>query len=479
WHLRNDDLFILRWGDPDFVRETVKNMGGPDTAGFVEGSELDIPGVDRIHTAAAAAHLDWQYKFQKHWFRFMLWGRLGANPDEPESAWREEFTRRFGRAGPDAYEAIHQASKILPLVTSYHWNYMNGDWYPEGSVGSWNTSYEQPRVNYRRAAMYHDIFTYIFNNTIEPSLMNIPEFVAGKKTGSTPLEVADRLEGYGRRALELIGRARAGVERGQKEFACTELDVQAAGNLGLYHAAKLRGAVQLARVLLLGETKARAEAVRHLEQALAAWRNVVKATEPHYVTHEVWLFGQFDWKRYTPDVERDVEIARRATPFRRDGRINTYALEGMREWLEYASGLLGGPAAPAAKASKPVVIEAESAASVTPAMQTAAGYISLAPAVEQRAGESITGARDYVVNANSATWRFALAEDGAYEMWALCWWPERGAGFTVLMDESNGRVPALRAGAKDPLASWALTKLDRVFHLGAGPHTLRLYGRQP
>ncbi|HMC59474.1 MAG TPA: hypothetical protein VKJ01_09805, partial [Candidatus Solibacter sp.] len=77
WHLRNDDLFILRWGDPDFVRETVRNMSGPDTAGFVEGSEVDVPGPDRIHTETAKAHLDWQYKFEKHWFRYMLWGRVG------------------------------------------------------------------------------------------------------------------------------------------------------------------------------------------------------------------------------------------------------------------------------------------------------------------------------------------------------------------------------------------------------------------
>ena len=67
WHLRNDDLFILRWGDPDFVRSVVGNMAGPDTAGFVEGSEIDVPGPDRIHTDAARAHMDWQYMFEKHW----------------------------------------------------------------------------------------------------------------------------------------------------------------------------------------------------------------------------------------------------------------------------------------------------------------------------------------------------------------------------------------------------------------------------
>src|ERR1035437_1092484 len=71
WHLRNDDLFILRWGDPECGRETPPHMAGPDTAGAVEGSEVDVPGPDRIHTEAAKAHLDWQYKFEKHWFRYI------------------------------------------------------------------------------------------------------------------------------------------------------------------------------------------------------------------------------------------------------------------------------------------------------------------------------------------------------------------------------------------------------------------------
>ena len=178
WHLRNDCLFILRWGDPDFVRSAIENMSG--SAGFVEGSELDVPGVDRIHTTEAASHMDWKYKFEKHWFRYMLWGRLGHFAAEPDSTWRAHYQRRFGAAGADVYEATRQASKIIPSMTSYHWNYMNGDWYPEGSIGSWNTSYEQPRVNYRRATVYQDIRTYIFNNTIDLSLLGIPEYTVGK-----------------------------------------------------------------------------------------------------------------------------------------------------------------------------------------------------------------------------------------------------------------------------------------------------------
>ena len=286
---------------------------------------------------------------------------------------------------------MHQSGKIAPLITSYHWNYMNGDWYPEGSIGSWNTSYEQPRVNYRRASMYHDMRTYIFNNTIGGEMANIPEFVAGsKKTG--PLEVADRLEQYGRRTLEAAARARGHVERGKNEFACTEADLTAYGNLGIYYAEKLRGAAHLARWMFGADGQEQQQAVAHLELALKAWRGVVAATENHYVTHEVWLFGQFDWKRYLPDVEADIRIARETKPMRAG---STYDVQGLHGWLEYTNGLLGrGKAEPAAAApARAIRVEAEAAVSITPPLSIgedgSAGqgkYVGVA-AAEARTGE--------------------------------------------------------------------------------------------
>jgi hypothetical protein len=482
WHLRNDDLFILRWGDPDFVRETVRNMAGADTAGFVEGSEIDVPGPDRIHTEAAKAHLDWQYKFEKHWFRYMLWGRVGYNAAEPDATWLGHFRRRFGAAGDDVYEAVHQSSKIAPLITSYHWNYMNGDWYPEGSIGSWNTSYEQPRVNYRRAAMYHDIRTYIFNNTIGGEMANIPEFVAGsKKVG--PLEVADRLERYGARTLELTARARGHVERGAKEFACTEADLTAYGNLGIYYAEKLRGAAHLARWTFGAGEAEQKQAISHLELALKAWRGVVAATENHYAPNEVWLFGQFDWKRYLPDVEADIRIARETKPL---GNGETYDVQGLHAWLEYTNGLLGRANAlpPAGGGAQPVGVEAEAAASLTAPLtigeDASAGqgkYVGVAAAEAKPEGDSITNFRDFVSPAASATYRIAIPADGAYLLSAVCWWPAHAGGFTILVDEANMRDLAVHPSKDGPLRSWTVEKLAVPLYLGAGSHTVRIVGR--
>ncbi len=38
WHLRNDDIYIFRWGNPPWVSELIRNLAQTDTVGFTEGS---------------------------------------------------------------------------------------------------------------------------------------------------------------------------------------------------------------------------------------------------------------------------------------------------------------------------------------------------------------------------------------------------------------------------------------------------------
>jgi hypothetical protein len=337
-HLRNDDLVYFRWGDPAFARTTLENVKSLGSVGFVEGSEIDIPGPDLQHAGSADPHVTWSFKFEKHWFRYMLWGRLGYDLDEPDDRWISHFGLRFGdEAGVDVFEALREVSRIAPLMTSYHWAFMDGDWYPEGSIGSWNTSWELARPNYRRATDYHDILAYIFNSTIDEEYASIPEHLAGS-TAIGPLDVATELGGCSARATAAIARARSAVDRSIEEFACTAQDIEAYAALGRYYASKLEGAVSLARFLFFGEERERISAVASLEGALAAWHELVALTEDHYLPQDIFLIGRFHWKDLTPDVERDIAIARDARPFRKD---SSYALEGMHPWLAHSRELLG------------------------------------------------------------------------------------------------------------------------------------------
>jgi len=183
-------------------------------------------------------------------------------------------------------------------------------------------------------------------------------------------------------------------------------------------------------------------------------------------------------------VEADVGIAREAKPLRAGA---TYDLQGLHAWLEYANGLLGrGNAELPAAAAQPIRIEAEDAASITPPLaigEDAAAshgkYVGAAAAAARPEGESITSFRDFVSPAASATYRIQIPADGVYLLSAVCWWPERRGGFTILVDEANMRDEMLRPSKDGALRSWTTETLKDPFYLGVGSHTVRIVGRTP
>jgi hypothetical protein len=326
WHLRNDCIYQLRWGDPEFAGKVCENCGGPDSAGFVMGSEVEIPGADRNHTPETAAHRDWNYEFEKNWMRFAVWGRMGYDPKLPESYWIDRFAERFGdAAGKDAFLALKSSSSIIPMTTSFHWDYMNGDWYPEGNVGSWNTSAGMKKKNFRDRALFHDIREWIFTNVIDDSMMNIPDYVAtyivkGEKIPEdvlTPPKVAQLLDLYVAKSITNRNLAEVNIIKTNKEWQCMALDLQSSTELGCYYAEKIRAATDWMSYLASGNETFKDAAVKDLEKARDHWKVLAELTQSHYVTHEVWLMGQFDWQRYLPAVEKDIQIVKKSKPWKR------------------------------------------------------------------------------------------------------------------------------------------------------------------
>jgi hypothetical protein len=53
WTMRNEDMFVLRWGQPDFVRAFVQNHRKDYVGGAIIGSECYVPA--RLHHGARPA----------------------------------------------------------------------------------------------------------------------------------------------------------------------------------------------------------------------------------------------------------------------------------------------------------------------------------------------------------------------------------------------------------------------------------------
>ena len=311
WHLRNDTIHTYRWGDPDFVRDVVRNCRQPWSAGYLMGEERTQRGIDDELTDEARRHQTWTYHHERHWFRFHLWGRLGYDPFILESRWIALFEHRYGKEiGKDLLFALRHASKIIPLVSRFHFNYMNGDWAPEWCAGSWNTGFGRGR-NYRDGRDdFHDIIEFIFNHTIDDRILDIPEdFLARHTARETfgPDGIAAQVEGAGQLARNAAAVARmAGVE-GEARTLCQELDALAW--LGLYYAAKIQAATDLMTYFIRTDEAARQRAVTKLTFANRAWRKLI---ENGGALYRRAAQGPRSYERLRSRVERDVVIAETA-----------------------------------------------------------------------------------------------------------------------------------------------------------------------
>lgn len=305
WTLRNDSNYHFRWGAPDFVRTFFRNLPGDVSRGYYYGSDGFTWGRDFLQRDPGGSR---PLEVDRHWFHWLLWGRLGYHPDLSNDRLQHLLAARFGLDAQDAttlFDAWQDASMVYPTVTGFHWGSLDFQWYIEGCQSK--PSFAKTRTG------FHDVNRFI---TLAPHLrsgcQSIPDFVTMTKGGGTtdlrtPPDVADTL-------LELARGAGEGAHSlspaQDAELARTLQDIEAMAKLGAYYAHKIRGAVELA-LFREGEDEAhRLRAVGHLEQAARVWKAYAETALAGY-RNPLWMnrVDMFDWKQnYTYTLE-DIRIA--------------------------------------------------------------------------------------------------------------------------------------------------------------------------
>ena len=130
--------------------------------------------------------------------------------------------------------------------------------------------------------------------------------------GVTPLEIAATLESNSSKALQSLPELqRAKVPTASAwEYTATLNDIEAMSHLGLYYAAKIRGACDLALFDQSADAKQQASAVQHLEAALTHWKNYVAAYTRQYVQPVLFnRAGLVDLAKQIEDVTADLQMA--------------------------------------------------------------------------------------------------------------------------------------------------------------------------
>ena len=318
WNVRNDDIFYCRWGDPEFASEFILNFDREKTAGYMMGSDGYTWG--RVYCSKDST-LNGQLEINKHWYNFMLWGRLGYNPNLSHEIFKNHVKLRFPETSSDhLYEAWKTASKIIPQTTRFFWKDWDGSWYPEAC----------------KSRTFYTVKQFMAGSTMEGNgILNIADY--GKKvinkeemTDITPPEVANKLEEYATRTLQLISKVDAG---NNAELLQTKNDITAVAHLGNYYSEKIRGATNLYMFTSTDDPTYQSSGIQHLERALSHWKNYVKIMDAQYHERTYARTGKLDWEELSRGVANDIEIAKTIEKFKID--LN---LENLKDGDELPKG---------------------------------------------------------------------------------------------------------------------------------------------
>jgi len=282
------------------------------------GSETYIPAKD--YFTRPGITVDWKYAFQRQWLFYKLWGRLLYNPQTPDPVFQEEFTRRYGKEGSNLLKAFSLAGKTPLRLGSLFDFTMDLTLYEEGFMA---LDDKVKRVE------YISVDRLIHQPVTDPNYVSVEDYVKAATNGQsfdqnkiTPPVLIEMLEQDCKEALLLVRN----INTSQSNALMFEVaDVKTWANMGLHFAEKLKGAIALQTYRTKGAEQDKQDAVKHLQNALQYWDEVIRITVPLYNDMPLVHYSEqngvrseenkhltFHWEKLRPDVAKDVETARNA-----------------------------------------------------------------------------------------------------------------------------------------------------------------------
>ena len=308
WGLRNDDTFYFRWGAPDFTREFIENLPLDVAKGIYFGSDQWIWGRDFLTKNPETPN---QLEVVKHWYQWLLWGRLSYDPTIKNERFKDLLSDKFKEINADKlFSAWQNASMVYPVTTGFHWGALDFQWYIEGCK-----SRPQQAEN---ETGFHDVNRFI-SLGVHPKSGNqtIPDYVKMKVADSTttlktPIKVSEELHRLANEALlnlkELYNQH---SHYDNKELQFTLNDIKTVSYLGKYYAHKIAGSTYVALYRETKEKEYQYKAISELNQALLFWKKYVEVALKQN-NNPLWTnrVGIVDWNKTTEWVEQDIEIAK-------------------------------------------------------------------------------------------------------------------------------------------------------------------------
>ena len=310
----------LMWGDPAQAAAFGRTAHFCGAAGFELMEPLTFKGREGSgHPGGRCAYADQTLDpgindFTKFAATYRLWGRLLYNPDAQPDAWRRDLARRFGPRALAAEEALAQASRVMPLLTSAHLpSASNHDLEYElaanmpvvpGGDAPYNDTPE-PKLYGHASPLDPQLFSTIADHAAD--------LVAGHANGKySPAEIALWVDGLVTASSQALDRAGGDDDA---EFHRLAEDVRIVNGMGRYYAAKLRAALLFEIWNQTGDPRAGSLAVALYAQGLAAWSAMAERAKTVYVADIT--YGRIQkrrghWADRIPDIQKDIAAMRAA-----------------------------------------------------------------------------------------------------------------------------------------------------------------------
>jgi hypothetical protein len=168
----------------------------------------------------------------------------------------------------------------------------------------------------------------IDHKVLDPNYLSIKDYVKEitqmKKIPDEkidPITLAQALTVDADSAMALVRSLEKFNSKFDSEYRQELDDIRTWALLSRYFATKLRAGVSLHFFRTTGKEKDRENAIEFLNECLKIWKEVAEITDKNY--REAPYFksdpkrdgpdaDNFSWKKYLPQVERDIDIARRS-----------------------------------------------------------------------------------------------------------------------------------------------------------------------
>jgi len=309
--VRNEDFFVLRWGQPEFIREHIEKNLHPYVNGYFLGSESYIPAKDYITSLPGTSN---KYAFERQWMYYKMWGRLLYNPTTPDSFFKNEFTHRFPKNGSQLFAAQKNASRVPLAVASY----MDATWdftlYSEGFA---------KLVTEDMGVI--PLKTLARQRPLESSWVGVRDFIRdGEEHVAgmvSPLELADSVENFSNQALAEVSELDEKRIGQNVDLLYEASDIKAWSYIGLYLANKLRAAFYYQKFKTSKDRTYHEQSVKWLEAATKDWEQLVAVTEKVYdpmplMHHLGYSYSdtqqknydkEFHWKYHMDEVYKELE----------------------------------------------------------------------------------------------------------------------------------------------------------------------------